>query len=241
MAFRQLREALEQSGLPPDKFARLFFQQRKRSFHIIRLVISESASSQDAQRVHTVLREGAEVAVSKQVEDMPHLPASRCGDHLCHPGIISVLREDGGEFFAISHGRRPLQGLAVVVLCRCIAPTDFRNSVVSARLRHDKLLGSLRHHTPNPPLVLPLAHVMAFDERLGEEARVVDPAAVNVADVDRAIGAGGEVHRAAPFVAAAEELGAVADACGFQARAVGRDLVARDELAGGIGDEDVVL
>ncbi len=90
-------------------------------------------------------------------------------------------------------------------------------------------------------MILALAHVVCFDELLGEESRVVDPAAVDVADVDGTVGAGGEVHGATPFVAAAEELGAVADTRGFEGSTVGLDLVAGDELAGGIGDEDVVF
>ena len=100
---------------------------------------------------------------------------------------------------------------------------------------------ALRHHAPDAAVVFALAHVVGFDELLGEEAGVVDPAAVDVADVDRAVGAGGEVHGAAPFVAAAEELRAVADAGGFEGCTVGFDFVAGDELAGGIGDEDVVF
>ncbi len=99
----------------------------------------------------------------------------------------------------------------------------------------------LRHHAPDAPMVFALAHVVGFDELLGEEAGVVDPAAVDVADVDGAVGAGGEVHGAAPFVAAAEELGAITDPRGFERGAVRLDLVAGDELAGGIGDEDVVF
>ncbi len=73
---------------------------------------------------------------------------------------------------------------------------------------------TFRHHAPDAPMVFALAHVVGFDELLGEEAGVVDPAAVDVADVDGAVGAGGEVHGAAPFVAAAEEFRAVADAGG---------------------------
>ena len=57
---------------------------------------------------------------------------------------------------------------------------------------------------------------MRFDKLLWKEAGVVDPAAVDVADVDGAVGAGGEVHGAAPFVAAAEEFGAVTDTGGFE-------------------------
>lgn len=90
-------------------------------------------------------------------------------------------------------------------------------------------------------MILALAHVVCFDELLGEESRVVDPAAVDVADVDGTVGAGGEVHGAAPFVAAAEEFRAITDTGGFEAGTVGLDLVAGDELAGGIGDEDVVF
>ena len=89
-------------------------------------------------------------------------------------------------------------------------------------------------------MVFALAHVVGFDELFGEEAGVVDPAAVDVADVDRSVGAGGEVHGAAPFVAAAEEFRAVADTRGFERGTVRLDLVAGDELAGGIGHEDVV-
>ena len=89
-------------------------------------------------------------------------------------------------------------------------------------------------------MVFALPHVMCFNKLFGEETGVVDPAAVDVADVDGSVGTGGEVDGAAPFVGTAEELRSVAGACCFQARSVRLDFVASDELARGIRNKDVV-
>ena len=89
-------------------------------------------------------------------------------------------------------------------------------------------------------MVFALPHVMCFNKFFGEETGVVNPAAVDVADVDGSVWPGGEVDGAAPFVGTAEELRPVADACCFQARSVRLDFVASDKLAGGIGNKDVV-
>ncbi len=112
--------------------------------------------------------------------------------------------------------------------------------MVSAGNLGDELLRPLRHHSPDAPLILALPHVMRFHKLLREEARVIDPAAVDVADVNRAIRPRGKIHGAAPFIAAAEKLRAFAHTRGLQARTIRLHLVPRDQLTRGIRHKHIV-
>ena len=70
---------------------------------------------------------------------------------------------------------------------------------------------------------------------------MVDPAAIDVTNIDGTLRARGEIDGAAPFIAAAEELGAVTHARGFERGSVGLDLVTSDQLPGRVRHKDIVL
>ena len=68
---------------------------------------------------------------------------------------------------------------------------------------------------------------------------MIDEAAIHVADVEGAVGAGADLDGSAPLVARDEEVALFADALGGEARAIGNEAVSRDELCRGITDEDL--
>ena len=104
VAFRQSGEALEEGRLPPEQFAGLLLQEGKRGLHVVRFSVGKGACCKGADGGAARFGEGAEEVAAKLAEDRPHLLAGDAGDHPGHPGIVGVLRDDGGELGGVSDG-----------------------------------------------------------------------------------------------------------------------------------------
>ena len=116
MTLWQPSKTLEQRWLPPEQLTGFFLQEREHRLHIVRLRIRQRAGGESAHGDATVLREGAKKAVAKLAENAAHLPAGSAGNHARHPGIIGVLRENGGELAAVSDLRDALEKRALIML-----------------------------------------------------------------------------------------------------------------------------
>ena len=93
--------------------------------------------------------------------------------------------------------------------------------------------------TPDAPVIKAGPHVVRFGELVGKVDRVIDEAAVHVADVEGSVRSVAQVDRAAPFVGGDEEVASLSDALSFEAGTLLHESISGDELGCGVADEEV--